>query len=383
MTDREYMLRAIELAKRGEGWCHPNPKVGAVIVKDGRIIGEGYHERCGELHAERNAFAHLTEDAAGATMYVTMEPCCHYGKQPPCTLAVIEHRIARVFVGSRDPNPKVDGGGFRQLEEAGVEVIKDFCREECDAINPVFFHYITTRTPYVRLKYAMTADGKIATRTGASKWITGEAARRRVQEMRHADMAILAGIGTVLADDPLLTCRLPGGRSPVRLICDSSLRLPLSSQIVRTAKEFETIAVCGAPPEADSAEAAFFRDRRSALEAAGVEVLSLPGGDGRPDLKALTRLLGERKIDSLLIEGGAGINEAALRAGIVNEVDVFVAPKIFGGRALSPVEGAGVASPEEAWPLRLVSIEQIGGDLLLTYRTAGAEEKEASCSQES
>ena len=227
MSDRDYMERAIELAKYGRGWTNPNPMVGAVIVKDGRTIGEGFHERYGGLHAERNAFASCSESAAGATLYVTLEPCCHYGKTPPCTEAILEQGIRRVVIGSRDPNPQVAGKGAETLRAAGIQVEEDFMREECDRLNPVFFHYIVTKMPYVVMKYAMTADGKIATRTGASKWITGEKARMTVQEMRHACMGIMAGVGTVFADDPLLTVRLEGKKSPVRIICDSKLRLYL------------------------------------------------------------------------------------------------------------------------------------------------------------
>ena len=174
MTDKEYMLRAISLAKKGEGWTNPNPMVGAVIVKEGRIIGEGYHKKYGELHAERNTFASLKESAKGATMYVTMEPCCHYSKTPPCTQAIIEHKIKKVVIGSKDPNPKVAGKGIQILKEAGISVVEDFLREECDKLNPIFFHYIKTKTPYVVMKYGMTLDGKIATKTGESKWVTGK-----------------------------------------------------------------------------------------------------------------------------------------------------------------------------------------------------------------
>ena len=241
MTDQEYMLRAIQLAKKGEGWTNPNPMVGAVIVKDGKIIGEGYHKKYGELHAERNAIASLTESAEGAVIYVTLEPCCHHGKTPPCTEAIIEQKIRKVVIGSRDPNPKVAGKGVQMLREAGVTVVEDFMREECDQLNPVFFHYITTKTPYVVMKYAMTLDGKIATKTGASKWISGEEARSLVHEMRHDYMAIMAGIGTVLADDPMLNVRLEGKKSPVRIICDSMLRIPLDSQICQTAGRYRTI----------------------------------------------------------------------------------------------------------------------------------------------
>ena len=216
--DKSYMERAIALAKKGIGFTSPNPMVGAVIVKDGRVIGEGYHEHCGELHAERNAIASLTESAEAATMYVTLEPCCHHGKTPPCTEAIIEQKIGKVVIGSRDPNPQVAGKGVGQLREAGIEVVEDFLREECDAINPIFFHYITTKRPFVAMKYAMTMDGKIATQIGESKWITGETAREHVHTLRHAYKGIMAGIGTVLKDDPMLNCRMPGGVNPIRII---------------------------------------------------------------------------------------------------------------------------------------------------------------------
>lgn len=255
MRDQDYMMRAIELAKQGTGWTNPNPLVGAVIVKEGHIIGEGYHRRYGELHAERNAIAALKEPAEGATMYVTLEPCCHYGKTPPCTEAILENGIRRVVIGSADPNPKVAGKGTKMLREAGVLVEEGFMREECDRLNPIFFHYITTRTPYVVMKYAMTADGKIATKTGASKWITGEPARLEVQRLRHRCMGIMAGIGTVLADDPMLNVRIPEGRSPVRIICDSRLRIPADSRICQTAKEYPTIVAYSPDGEGGAAEA--------------------------------------------------------------------------------------------------------------------------------
>ena len=235
IEESRYMERAVRLAQKGLGWVNPNPLVGAVIVKDGRIIGEGYHRKCGDLHAERNAIASLTESAAGAVMYVTLEPCCHYGRTPPCTEAIIEQKIAKVVVGSKDPNPQVAGKGIETLRRAGIEVVEDFMKDECDQLNPVFFHYITTKTPYLVMKYAMTADGKIATKTGASRWITGEKARMAVHEMRHAYMGIMAGIGTVLADDPMLNVCLSGKKSPVRIICDSRLRIPEYSCIFKTA----------------------------------------------------------------------------------------------------------------------------------------------------
>lgn len=364
MTDRDYMLRAIELAKRGWGFTNPNPMVGAVIVKDGRIIGEGWHERAGELHAERNAIKNLTEPAEGATIYVTLEPCCHYGKTPPCTEAILEQKIRRVVIGSRDPNPKVAGKGAKLLKEAGLKVEEDFMREECDRLNPVFFHYITTGTPYVVMKYAMTADGKIATRTGASRWITGEEARDKVQRLRHSYMGIMAGIGTVLSDDPMLNVRIPGGRSPVRILCDSRLKLPLDSQICRTAKEYPTIAACAyTEKEAENCETV------KQLKECGVTVVCMPDGEGRVDLKALMRYLGRCGIDSVLLEGGGELNEGALRAGIVQEVQAFIAPKLFGGMyAKTPVTGEGVAVPDEAYFLELEEVERTGADVRLQYR---------------
>lgn len=364
MTDQEYMRRAIELAKKGIGRVNPNPLVGAVIVKDSRIIGEGYHARYGDLHAERSAIRNLTESAEGATIYVTLEPCCHYGKQPPCTQAILEQKIARVVVGSRDPNPLVAGKGAAMLREAGVVVEEDFLREECDALNPVFFHFITTKTPYVKMKYAMTADGKIATRTGASKWITGEPARGEVQKMRIACTGIMAGIGTVLADDPMLNVRIPGERSPIRIICDSKLRIPLDSQLCKTAGEFPVILACAY--EEGDAEA---EHKKKALEAMGIRVWNLPDPSGHVDLPELMKCLGRENIDSVLLEGGGILNDSALRAGIVSEVNVFIAPKLFGGdRSKSPVEGLGVTFPSEAVLMDLKEVEQIGEDLLLKYR---------------
>jgi diaminohydroxyphosphoribosylaminopyrimidine deaminase/5-amino-6-(5-phosphoribosylamino)uracil reductase len=366
MPESQYMKRAIELARKGEGWVNPNPMVGAVIVKDGKIIGEGYHARCGELHAERNAIASLTESAQGAVLYVTLEPCCHYGRTPPCTQAILEQKISTVIIGSRDPNPKVAGKGVKLLRDAGVTVVEDFMREECDKLNPVFFHYITTRTPYVVMKYAMTADGKIATKTGASRWITGEEARNFVHQMRHGYMGIMAGIGTVLADDPMLNVRLQGRKSPVRIICDSALRIPLNSRICRTAKEYRTIVACaverGDVGEQTAQKIAF-------LEHLGIQVVSLPDSDKKVDLKKLTEYLGGQGIDSVLLEGGAELNDSALRAGIVKEVKVFIAPKLFGGAgAKSPVTGIGVETPGQSACLKLEKISPIGEDLLLEYR---------------
>lgn len=377
MTDHDYMRRAIELAQKGLGFTNPNPMVGAVIVKDGKIIGEGYHERCGELHAERNAIASLTESAEGATIYVTLEPCCHYGKTPPCTEAIIENKISRVVIGSRDPNPLVSGKGARILREAGITVEEDFLREECDQINKVFFHYITTKQPYVTVKYAMTADGKIATKTGASKWITGEAARNEVQKMRHKNMAIMAGIGTVLADDPLLNVRVEGLKSPIRIICDSDLKIPLDSQIVKTADKHKTIIACAYNEACSSQKDNHnqnnyqFTQKRDLLNQEGIQIINVPDENGKVDVTKLLEILGNQGIDSIFVEGGGILNDSLFRANLVNRLEVFVAPKVFGGAdAKSPVQGLGIEEVSDATEFNLIDIKKIGQDVLLSYERA-------------
>ncbi len=361
MPERKYMERAIELAKKARGFTNPNPLVGAVIVKNGRIIGEGYHRCFGQLHAERNAIASLKEDAKGADIYVTLEPCCHYGKTPPCTEAIIRQGIGRVIIGSRDPNPKVCGKGAEILREAGIEVIEDFMKEECDELNPVFFHYITTGLPYVTMKYAMTADGKIATRTGKSQWISNEKSRDYVHRMRHESMAIMAGIGTVLADDPMLNVRIEGLKSPIRIVCDSHLRIPVDCRICKTAKEYRSIIVC--TEENEKAEK---------LREMGLEVLKVREKEGEIDLRELMEKLGAMGIDSILLEGGAVLNDSALRAGIVQQLFVFIGPKIFGGKeARSPVEGKGIELVDEAVELELKDVQRLGGDIMLRYSVGG------------
>lgn len=356
----QYMLRAIALAKKGVGAVNPNPLVGAVIVKNGRIIGEGYHAKYGNLHAERDAFSKLTEDAAGAEMYVTLEPCCHYGKQPPCVEAIVEHKIAKVYCGSDDPNEKVAGKGFAYLKEHGIEVETHCMKEECDALNNVFFHYITTKTPYVVAKYAMTMDGKIAAYTGESKWISNEASRARVQEMRNEYVGIMVGIGTVLADNPMLTCRAFNGRNPIRIVCDTKLRIPLDCNLVKTAEEIPTIVAYG--------DACKDPDKVSKLASAGVGLIRVPVVNQHIDLQILMQKLGERGIDGILLEGGGTLNYSAMEAGIVSEVHVFIAPKILGGEAArTPVEGQGFKSPEAAKKFKVYSTERIEGDVYIRY----------------
>lgn len=351
-----YMKEAIEEAKKGEGFVNPNPMVGAVIVKDGRMIGKGYHKKYGELHAERNAIANLTESAENATIYVTLEPCCHYGKTPPCTEAIIENKISRVVIGSKDPNPLVAGKGAQILRQHGISVTENVLKNECDSLNQVFFYYIQNKLPYVIMKYAMTADGKTACYTGESKWISGEASRAFVQKLRHQYTGIMVGVDTVIKDNPMLTCRMEGGKNPVRIICDSSLRTPKNSNIVKTAKDIRTIL----------ATTCTDKKRQQEYLAYGCEIVAVKEKNQHVDLKELMIHLGEMQIDSILLEGGGTLNWSALKEGIVNKVLLFLAPKIFGGAAAkSPVAGTGTAHPSDAFFLENIKYQTIGEDLLM------------------
>ena len=371
---QEYMRRAIELAKRGLGRVNPNPLVGAVIVKDDHIIAEGYHARYGDLHAERSAFSKLKDpaEAIGAEMYVTLEPCCHQGKQPPCTQAIIEHGIRKVYVGSDDPNALVAGKGIRILREAGIEVETHVLKEECDALNPVFFHYITSKTPYVVMKYAMTMDGKIACDNGESKWVTGEMARAHVAKVRNALSGIMVGVQTVLQDDPKLTCRMPGGRNPGRIVCDSYLRTHLDCNLLQTIDE--------APVWIATLSECMESEKATKLREKGAELIVVPQADGENmegiDLNALCKELGERGIDGLLIEGGSTLHAGALQAGIVDHVLVYMAPKIFGGSGrYTPVRGEGVQSPAQAWQFKRSHVTELGEDILIEYEKDKGERK--------
>ncbi|MCD8181170.1 MAG: bifunctional diaminohydroxyphosphoribosylaminopyrimidine deaminase/5-amino-6-(5-phosphoribosylamino)uracil reductase RibD [Firmicutes bacterium] len=355
--DEKYMRRAIELAKKGAGFVSPNPMVGAVVVRDGRIISEGCHERYGGYHAERNALLSCNENTEGADMYVTLEPCCHHGKTPPCTDIIIEKRIKRVFVGSDDPNPLVAGKGYKILRENGIEVITGVLKKECDEINRIFFHYIKTKTPYITMKYAMSADGKIACKTGDSKWVSNEKSREIVQRLRYEYTAIMAGIGTVIADNPRLTCRENNAPPLTRIICDTDLRIPLDCNIVKTARLHRTIIA-----------AANNGEKAEKLREMGAEILLVPKSESGIDLNALVSLLGEMGIDSILLEGGGTLNEAALKSGIVNEIKVFTAPKIIGGKdAPSPVGGAGAEKMSGAARLKLRNVQMIDDDILAEY----------------
>ena len=363
MDHEPHMRRALALAAKGAGWVAPNPQVGAVVVRDGAIIAEGWHTAYGELHAEREALASCARagiDPSGATMYVTLEPCCHQGKQPPCTQALIDAGIARVVVGSADPNPLVAGKGVAALREAGIEVLEGVLADECAALNRAWMHYITHKTPYVTMKYAMTLDGKIASCTGDSKWITGSTARQHVHEGRAATAAIMVGVGTVLADDPLLSARPQGienPHQPARFVLDAQLRTPADSQIALTAWEQPTYIVC--EPDAPASH-------REQLKDAGCKIWTMPASEGRIDLRELLRTMGEKGFQDVTVEGGGQLHGSLLATGMVKRVQAYIAPKLIGGKAApSPVEGAGIPVMDMALPLRETSVTQLGEDFLL------------------
>ncbi len=358
-TDSTYMQRALELAAMGTGYVHPNPLVGCVVVKDGQIIGEGYHQRYGEAHAEVHALQAAGAAAKDAVLYVTLEPCSHTGKTPPCAEAVVRAGVARVVVAMRDPNPLVDGGGLARLREAGVSYTVGVCEEESRRLNEAFVHYVTTQRPFVTLKCAITLDGKIATRTGASRWITGPAARELVHQLRHASDVILVGLGTVVHDDPLLTTRLPHGAgvNPLRVVVDSGLNLPLNAQLATVAPECRTlVATTESAPES----------RQQQLEARGVEILRCPAYDeGGVEIEAVWRMLGARGMTSVLVEGGARLSATLLRRRLIDKVLFFVAPKIIGGDGLSVIGACGVETMEQAIPFRNMTSRHVGEDVML------------------
>ena len=350
------MLTVLDLAVKGCGFVNPNPMVGALIVKDGEVIGRGYHEKYGEAHAERNALVSCTSSPKGATLYVNLEPCFHHGKTPPCADAVIESGVSKVFVGCTDPNPLTSGKGIEKMRSHGIDVTVGILEKDCRKLNETFFHYIKTGTPYVIMKYAMTMDGKIATYTGESKWITGEPARKKVHQDRHKYSAILVGVGTVIKDNPLLTCRIENGRNPVRIICDTNLRTPLDSQIIKTAKDVRTIIATACATE----------EKQKPYIDAKCEIIIVSKIEGHVDLKELMINLGAKKIDSVLLEGGSELNWSALQSEIVNKVQAYITPKIFGGlNAISPVGGPGVDAPGSAFFLADSLVTKLGEDILI------------------
>nr|WP_244442516.1 bifunctional diaminohydroxyphosphoribosylaminopyrimidine deaminase/5-amino-6-(5-phosphoribosylamino)uracil reductase RibD [Azospirillum lipoferum] len=364
-TDLRHMQAALSLAARGLGRTWPNPAVGCVLVRDGAVIGRGWTQPGGRPHAEAEALARVRDlpgGAEGATAYVTLEPCNHYGKTPPCALALVESKVARVVVACQDPDPRVAGGGLARLRDAGIEVVTGVCEAEALALNEGFFNRITLGRPLVTLKVASTLDGRIATRTGESQWITGPTARAWGHRLRASHDAILVGIGTALADDPELTCRLPGlgDRSPVRVVVDSSLRLPPTAKLATGAKRIPTWVVTGPTP--DSA-------RLEALTALGVEVLPVAaGGDGRVDPAAALSTLAARGITRVLVEGGAAMAGALLRAGLVDRLEWFRAASLIGGDGLPAVAGFGVEALSAMPRLERTAVRSAGADLAESYR---------------
>lgn len=367
------MLRAIELAQKGKGFTNPNPLVGAVIVKDGQVIAEGYHHKYGDLHAERDALKNAREngvDVTGAELYVTLEPCCHTGKQPPCTQAVIDSKISHVIIGSRDPNPLVDGKGVKQLQDAGIKVTQDFLKAECDAINPVFFHFIKNKMPYVIIKYAMTADGQTATSKAESRWITGHQARQNVHLTRAESMAVMTGIGTAKKDNPMLNVRLDDNgthRQPVRIVLDSHLKLNPESMLAKTAREIPVIIFC----KKELTETEIIR--KSVLESQGIKVLTAPENKNHSTLYNQLSMLASEGIDSILVESGGTLNGSLFfdEPDLVQEVHVYIAPKIFGndGRTIfTPVKGKGINFPNQCVKLSKPEVSMYGEDVLLKYK---------------
>lgn len=353
------MQRALELAELGAGFVQPNPLVGAVIVRDGRIISEGYHHFYGGPHAEIDAFNNAKEDVTGATMYVTLEPCSHFGKTPPCSHAIVEKGITRVVVGILDPNPLVAGKGIEYLQKAGIEVECGVLQEEAKRQNEAFLKYITKKEPYVIMKAAMTLDGKIASHTLSSKWVTGEIARDYVHELRHRVSGIMVGVGTVLADDPSLTTRRchGAGKDPIRIVVDSFARIPETARMLNQSSDAQTIIAVTEQADAEKL-------RR--LEAMGAIIICVPSRNQRVDLNALMIELGKREIDSILLEGGSELNFAALEAGIVDKLSIFIANKVIGGNsAKTPVGGLGISEMSDAMPLDFSSVRKFGDDLLI------------------
>jgi diaminohydroxyphosphoribosylaminopyrimidine deaminase/5-amino-6-(5-phosphoribosylamino)uracil reductase len=348
----------LRLAAKARGRTSPNPMVGAMVVKNDRIIARGYHHRAGEPHAEAIALKRAGAAARGATLYVSLEPCSHTNKRtPPCSPLVVASGVKRVVVAMIDPNPRVSGGGIKAIKQAGIEVVTGVLEDEAKKLNEAFIKQVTTKIPFVTMKIAQTLDGKIATATGESKWITSDASRRIGHQLRNRNDAILTGINTVLKDDPSLTARVPEGRDPVRVIVDSRLRIPLNAKVITQRSSAKTIiATCAGSSEA--------RIRR--LEERGAEVLVVRSSEGKVDLKDLLRKLGKRDILSVLIEGGAEVNASALQAGIVDKVVLFIAPLLMTGRdSLCSIGGIAPVRLAHALKLREVSTRFVGRDLMV------------------
>lgn len=359
VQDRYYMQMALALAARGTGCTSPNPLVGAVVVKDGRVVGRGYHERFGEAHAEVNALREAGAHARGATLYVTLEPCNHTGKTPPCTRQILACGIRRVVVAMADPNPGVTGGGAARLRAAGVEVVEGLAAEDARRQNEAYLKHTLSGTPFVILKCAATLDGRIATRSGDARWVSGPESRQFVHALRHAVDAIMVGVATVKADDPSLTTRLPDRRGcdPTRIVLDTRLSIPLNARVLTQSSAAKTILATG--PEVSA-------DRRRQVEAAGAEVLPAPCRNGRVDLAALMHTLGARGIASVLIEGGSRVSGAVLRAGLVDKLYVFYAPKLLGGDDGIPIcRGPGPERMQDCLDVGRIHVRRFGDDIMI------------------
>lgn len=353
------MHRALELARRGEGYVEPNPMVGAVVVDEHlNLLGEGWHESFGGPHAEVQALHAAGERARGGTLYVTLEPCCHFGKTPPCTRAVIAAGIARVVIACRDPFPQVAGQGIAELTQAGIEVEVGLLAADAERLLAPFLRLTTTGRPYVIAKWAMTADGKIASSTGQSQWISNEVSREVVHRLRGRMDAIIIGVGTAIADDPLLTARPSGPRTPIRIVLDSQARLPIDSQLLRTAADVPVmVATTAAAPAV----------RQTALQTAGAEVLILPAApSGQAGLVELLAELGRRRLTNVLVEGGSAVLGSCLDRQVIDEAHVFMAPRLLGGSgAPSPMAGVGIDDPARGVRIEPAEIELLAGDVYL------------------
>ncbi|CFX77629.1 Riboflavin biosynthesis protein RibD [Syntrophomonas zehnderi OL-4] len=359
-SDQHYMQIALELASQALGRTSPNPVVGAVIVKDGEVVGAGYHLKAGTPHAEIHALNQAGVKASGATVYVTLEPCSHYGRTPPCADALVKAGVRRVVIATLDPNPQVAGQGRQKLLKAGIIVDTGIMEKEARQLNEAYIKYIQTRIPFVALKTAMTLDGKIAAAGGDSKWITAEDARNHVHRLRNIHDAILVGIGTVLHDDPRLNTRLNCDdiHHPVRVIIDSYLDLPLNSQIVKSSHELRSLVFCSSQADLQ---------RATRLQAAGCEIIRLPEQEGLVPLENVLQHLGREGICSVLVEGGGEINASLLERQLVDKVYWFIAPKIIGGRnAATPVMGTGLNMMQEAWELQSIEVTRFEKDILIT-----------------
>jgi diaminohydroxyphosphoribosylaminopyrimidine deaminase/5-amino-6-(5-phosphoribosylamino)uracil reductase len=356
--DIRFLRHALEISQKGVGFVNPNPLVGAVIVKDGKIIGEGYHQKFGENHAEVNALNNCVESPEGATMYVTLEPCNHTGKTPPCTQSIKNSKIARVVIGIPDPNKNVAGGGIENLMTAGIEVVTGFIEDEIQKVNEVFIKYVQTGMPFCAMKTAMTMDGKISTYAGDSKWISNELSREFVHELRHKYSAIMVGVNTVITDDPQLTDRSGSEYKshPLRVIVDSNGRTPLNAKVLNLKDARTIVAVT------NQADKGFL----SAVAKKGAEVIVCPVKDQKVDIRFLMDQLGKLGIDSILIEGGSTLNFSALKEAVVDKVYSFISPKLVGGeKALTPVGGMGIKKINDAIVLKIADIKRYGEDILI------------------